>query len=159
MKQMPPINIPKIQNDIRVRHKEFIKGLGPQIQKAVADNRLLTDLISTRVYHILLCFREEGIIDEIITSNNYPKKHTLMKSGFDNYVYILTNGHMIRIEGYNMSGDDFRSDVQLPGKDHYGVDHQNYDWEKFAMELLDYIHVSIYDREDALEAKISGLIS
>jgi len=115
-------------------------------------------LISTRVYHILLCFREEGIVDEIKNANSYPNKITLKKNGFDNYVHVLTNGRTIRIEGYNFINDDFRSDIQLPGKNYYSVNDMTYDWENFSMELLDYIHTSIYDRKDALEVKIKGVL-
>jgi hypothetical protein len=156
---MSPLNIPQIQKEIKEKHKDFISKLGPQIQKVVADNRLLTDLIATRLYHILLCFREEGIIDEIQQSQGYPRKLTLSKKGFDNYVYVITNGRIIRVEGYNSVGDDFRSDVQLPGKNYHGVDHEVYNWENFSMELLDYIHSSIYDRKDALETKINGMLT
>jgi hypothetical protein len=157
MKQMPPLNIPKIQQEVRAKHEKFIKNLGPQIQKVTADNRLLTDLMATRIYHLLLCFREEGVIDEVKQSNSYPKKLTISKKGFDNYVYVITNGRTIRIEGYNFISDDFKSDVQLPGKNYHAVDDMSYDWDNFAMELLDYIHGSIYDRKEALEVKITGV--
>jgi len=122
----------------------------------VADNRLLTDLIATRLYHILICFRKEEIIDDIDQSDDYPKKLTITKKGFDNYVNVITNGRKVRVEGYNIDSDNFMSGHLLPGKDFYEVDDIEYDWENFSIELLDYIHVSIYDRKDALEATISG---
>jgi len=158
MQQMKPLNIPKIQEKIKIRHQKFIEALGPQTIKVAADNRLLTDLIATRTYHLLLCFREQGIIDDIQQSDLYPRKITISKKGFNNYVYILTNGHTIRIEGYNCDGNDFRSDVQLLGKNYYEVDNTRFDWDKFAMELLDYVHSSIYDSKDALEVKINGVL-
>jgi len=158
MNQIIPINIPKIQLEVRKRHGDFIGKYGSLIQKVVADNRLLTDLVASRLYHILLCFKEEHIVDDVKQGDGYPRKIVITKNGFDNYVNIITNGKKVRVEGYNIDNDNFMSGLQLPGQNFHGVDDVDYDWEKFSIELLDYIHASIYDRKDALEATISEVL-
>lgn len=152
------INVPKIQKEIKKRHQKFIGEFDAAIQKVVADKRLLTDVIVSRLYRIVICFQQEGIIDMVQIHDQYPKKLTLRKNGFDNYVHIITNGHMIRIEGFVCDFDDFISDMVLPGKNYRNTDEEDYNWIEFALELLDYIHLSIYGRKEALEVKINGML-
>ena len=157
MQNNPPVNVPEIHRLVSEKHIAFISDYGPEIEKAVADKRLLTDIIYSRLYRILLCFQEIGVIDDIKTSDKYPKEITLSKKGFDNYVHVLTNGHMIRFEGYAYNLNDFASDIAYPAKTYRNVDEEGYDWTNFSVELLDYIHGSIYDRKSAVNVKMSGI--
>ena len=158
MKNETPINVPEIQEKIKLKHSVFLKKFGSVIQKVAADHRLLTDTIFSRLYRIALCFQQEGVIDSIQTTEGYPKKLVLRKEGFDNYVTVTTNGHIVRIEGYVYEPNDFISDAAIPGKSYHGIFEEGYDWTGLAEDLLDYIHLSIYARKEALETKISGML-
>lgn len=157
MQNNPLIDVPKIEEIIDSKHKKFIGEFGPEIDKVVADKRLITDIIFSRIYLVLLCFQKSQVIDTIKISEGYPKEITLRKQGFDNHVHILTNGHQIRLEGYAYDSSDFNSDIAYPSKTYRKVNEEKYDWTKFAEELLDYIHASIYDRKDVVETKMSGI--
>jgi len=157
MQQDPPVDVPKIEALIFEKHKKFIDEFGPLTEKVAADKRLITDIIFSRLYRILLCFQKVGAIDDVHSCDGYPREITLRKKSFDNYVHILTNGHMIKLEGYSHNHNDFASDVAYPSKIYNNVNEENYDWTKFSEELLDYIHASIYDRKDAAETKITSM--
>jgi len=159
MKNETIINVPEIQEKIRIKHENFLSSFGGAIQKVAADNRLLTDMVFSRLYRIALCFQQEGVIDSIQTTEGYPKKLILRKEGFDNYVNITTNGHMVRIDGYVYDPNNSISDISVAGKNYRSVDEEGYNWTMFADELLDYIHLSVYARKEALETKISGIFS
>ena len=159
MKNETIINVPEIQDKIKTKHDDFLSNFDGAIQKVAADNRLLTDMIFSRLYRITLCFQQERVIDSIQAIEGYPKKLILRKEGFDNYVHITTNGHMVRIDGYIYDPNSFISDISVAGKNYQRVDEEGYDWTAFAEELLDYIHLSVYARKEALETKISGMFS
>jgi hypothetical protein len=154
----PLIDVPEIYKRITEKHEAFIKSFGPQIQKVVADHRLQTDIVLARMYRIVICFKEAGIFDDAIIRDTYPLKSiNLSKKGFDNYIILTTNGQSVMIEGFGYTLG-FGSDVTLAKKRIDGVQDEDYDWTDFAMELLDHIHMAIYERKKACETKIDSLL-
>ena len=152
------INIVDIQREIRKAHTEFMNNFGPQVEKVVADQRLMSEIIFARLYRILICFKEEGIIDDYSIVQLVPfKKLQLSKMGYNSYVYVSTNGLSIILEGYGTTSSDFTSDVTMPKKEFRGVQNKDYDWTVFSKELLDYIHSIIYERKEAAETKINTM--
>ena len=152
------INVPEIQNIIRETHKDFMERYAPQIDKVAADHKLLSDIIYTRLYRILICFKEEGVIDDIILEKQTPyKKICIKKNGYDNYVHVVTNGLSIIFEGFNASANDFFTDIMFIKKRFDDVHNDDYDWTEFSKELIDYIHNTIYFRKEAVETKIGAM--
>ena len=157
MKQETLVNVPEIQKNIKEIHEKFIKQYSPQIEKVSADNRLLADIILTRLYRVAICFKVEGVIDNIKIEEQSPcKKILLQKNGYDNYVYMVTNGKSILLEGYDRASNDFLSDMMFIKKRFDNI-HDDYDWTAFSKELLDYIHSTIYFRKEAAETKMNTM--
>lgn len=153
------LNIPEIQNYIKINHGKFIKKYGTQIEKVMADHRMLIDIISARLHRVILCFKEEGVIDEVRTSDKGPlKMMSLFKNGCSVYVDLMTNGKLVVLKSLNFNefiGSDIASDPEY----FYGVDEENYDWEKFSIRLLDYLHCKIYERKDVLDEKVREMFA
>jgi len=158
MASEPLINIVDIQKGIKKAHAVFMDNYGPQIEKVVADQRLMSEIIFARLYRILICFKEENIIDDYSIVREMPfKKLQLSKKGYNSYIYVSTNGSSIILEGYGFSLSDFTSDVTILKKKFRNVQEGTYDWTQFSKELLDYIHSVIYERKEASETKINTM--
>jgi len=153
------LNIPEIQSHIRSNHGKFIKKYGTQIEKVMADHRMLVDIISARLHRVILCFKEEGVIDEVRTSDKGPlKMMTLLKKGCSVYVDLMTNGRLVVLKSLNFNefmGSDIASDPEY----FYGVDEEDYDWAKFSVKLLDFIHCKVYERKDVLDEKVKEMFA
>ena len=151
------LDVPKIQNNIRIKHSDFIKEYASQVEKVMSDHRLISDIIISKLYRIAICFKEEHIVDEIKISDTGPaKKITLMKGGSETYVDIRTNGKAIFLDGYTYNRG-MSSDLASVSEKYYDVDSEEFDWVDFSSKLLDYIHKIIYGREEALEEKVRGI--
>jgi len=156
----PIINVPEIQNVIREKHQKFLDELGPQAEKVAADQKLKADVIMARIFRITVCFKEEDIVDSVKIVEQVPLNVVcLQKTGYDNYINVVTNGDIILLKGYGRSISDFQSDVEMPVRRFRNVQDENYDWLKFADELLDYIHIVIYERKEAAESKIENMFT
>lgn len=151
------LDIPKIQNHIREKHSEFIKQYASQVEKVMADHKLLSDIITAKLYRIAICFKEERVIDDIRIFDSGPgRKLTLLKNGSATYIDIRTNGKMIILEGYTYS-QGMSSDCSSLSEKFYNVDVSDFDWVGFSSKLLDYIHKIIYGRQEALEEKVRSI--
>jgi len=151
------LDIPKIQNYIHEKHGEFIKQYASQVEKVMADHRLLSDIITAKLYRIAICFKEEHIIDDIRIVDAGPgKKMTLLKNGSVTYINIRTNGKVVIFEGYTYN-QGMSSDFSSPTEKFYDVDSFDFDWVEFSSKLLDYIHKIIYGRQEALEEKVRSM--
>jgi hypothetical protein len=154
------LNIPQIQNDIRIKHQKFIRDFGLAAEKVMADHSLLADQIMAKLHRIVLLFREEHIIDDIKIDFSGPCKiMEISKLGNYTRVDLTTNGSVILLEGstYNMSWDK-GTDFQWPKERFLDVNNDEFDWVNFSSKLLDYIHKTIYDRKEAAEAKLEGML-
>jgi len=163
-KMKEPLNIPQIKKYIKETHTEFMKSLGPQIEKVAADHRLQADIIHARLLPIMICLKEAKVIDDFITSaEGYNKVIKLVKEGYDSYVFITTNGLEILVEGLtyvaNLAASDFLLDKKFSDKKLFStVQDDDFDWVDFSETLLDYIHSSIYERQKATEIKIGSIL-
>jgi len=152
------LNIPEIQANIRSNHGKFIKKYGMQIEKVMADHRILVDIISARLHRVILCFKEEGVIDEIRTHEGLLKTMTLLKNGCSSYIDLVTNGKVVVVKSF-ISNESFDSDFSSGPEYFYGVDKEDYDWVGFSIRLLDFIHSKVYERKDVLDEKVRSMFS
>ena len=153
------INIPEIQQEIRNKHKKFLDKFGSLPQKVAADHRLLADKILSKLFRIVVCFKEEKIIDNAkIVENGLLKKIYIKKDGYDNYIYIITNGISVALEGYNYSYNDFASDVNVLKKRFDNINDEDYNWIDFSSQLLDHIHSVIYERQESAETHLESML-
>ncbi len=151
------LDVPGIQKTVGEKHKAFLKEYGPEVEKVLADHSLFADIMLTKLYRIVLIFREEGIINDVRVSGAGPcKKLTLTKSYCNNYVSITTNGKEILMEGSAYSTEFTSDNVFLRHKIH-DANLEDFNWIKFSEELLDYIHKVIYERTSAVETKLQEL--
>jgi len=160
MSKINLIDLPIIQNQIIKKHREFLDRYSMEVDKVVADNRALTDLTFAKMHRLLVSFKEAGIVDELrVLPNKHPLQGVrIMKNALNNYIEVITNGRCIMSQGFGYTSDDFQSDSIFPRIRVDDVCNQEYDWSDFAMQLLDYIHVVIYQRKDACETKMNNVL-
>lgn len=152
------INISEIRNEITGQHSIFVKEFGTEIDKIVAEHRLLSELAATKLKYILNVFTEEKIIDKIdeISTNTEPyKKIKLSKNNCENYIYLVTNGESIILTGSNYSV--VAGVLDMPKKIFRDINEENFDWKTFAKELLSDIHSIIYERKEIGEARLKNV--
>ena len=149
---MQQVDILKIKDNISKKHNEFIQNLGCHIDRILAEHNLTMELTFTRIMFICEAFQELKIIDKIKTKKETPaRKVYLSKDGYDNYVCVSTNGDKIILDGasYLTSMNGFAQDKIILD----GANTDDFDWIKFADELLMVIHGIIYERKEAVETK------
>ena len=152
------MNVPEIRAKAREKHESFLKDYGRQVEKVTADRRLMIDTIFARIYSIVAGFKEDNIIDAYDIVEQIPlKKMCIQKNGYDSYINVVTNGEHIWLEGFDYSMHDFSSDVRLENKRFDNIYSEDFDWLVFSMELLDYIHSTIYRRKEAASVKIDNM--
>lgn len=152
------LNVPEIQKQISTKHKSFIKEYGNEIDKVMADHRLIADIILTKLYRIALIFKEERIVDEVQISDNGAIKNLLLKkNGSLSQIEIRTNGLSIALNHYSIKRNDFFNEY-ISTKSFDNVGDIDFDWIDFSKKLLDLIHSSIYNRQEVAEAKVKNTL-
>jgi len=156
MKNSEILNVPAIQKTIRDCHGKFIKNYGSAIDKVMADRKLFSDIILTKMHRIALIFREEKVIDSIdISDLGFCKKLILTKTGCNEYIEVATNGESISIKGFSYT-TGFDTDIPHPINIIRNVNSENFDWVGFSGKLLDHIHATIYERKAASVTKFNS---
>ena len=160
MSKINLIDLPIIQDQIIKKHREFLDKYSMEVDKVVADNRAITDLTFAKMHRLLVSFKEAGVVDELrVLPNKHPLQGVrIMKNALNNYIEVITNGKCIMAQGFGYVADDFQSDSIFPKIRANDVCNQEYDWSDFAMQLLDYIHIVIYQRKDACETKMNNAL-
>lgn len=151
------MDIPRIQKEVRAKQQKFSKAYGNEIDKVFADHKLATDIAVTKIHRIAIVLKEEGVIDQIIftSSNNPIAEITLRKNNMLTYVVVLTNGNQIKVQGYSYTTGDFEGDIGSSPIRFNNVDGEDFDWVRFSIDLVDYIHSTLYERKEVVETKIS----
>lgn len=158
-KKINLMDLPSIQNTIIEKHRAFLDNYSFEIDKVAADHRAFSELIFARLFRVLITFKEASIIDEVNIINKHPLQGArILKNRLNNYVEIVTNGKGIVLQGFGYVFDDFQSDITFPKVKIDDVRGEEYDWADFSMKLLDYIHVVIYQRQEACEAKLDNVL-
>jgi len=148
------INVPEIRKEIGIRHKAFVESCDLHIDKTIADKKLVVQIIAARLQRILICFKEEGIIDNVSMENDGPyRKIHISKNGFENSIVFLTDGEKIVLKGKNVLLDMDDNHV------FYDVCSINYDWKECSLEIIDYIHQLIYSRKKVLETRLNSILT
>jgi hypothetical protein len=154
-KMKEPLDIPEIKKYIKEEHEKFMDQFGPMADKVAADHRLQEEIIYARLLPILICLKQEKVIDKFVASQeNYNKRVELVKDGYNASVHITTNGLQIKLEGYVYISNLGMSDLIVEKEIISGVDSDSFDWLSFSKTLLGYIHGSIYERRKAAEVKL-----
>ena len=150
------LDIPKIQKTISKKHSDFIAEMGNMATKVNADHELIIARVASKISRILDCFIEAKAIDKFINLEEQPfKGFHLVKNGFRKSIYIWTDGKDIVIKSSDLLIKNGLNDSSLGTV--YGVDVDKYNWEEFALKLLEYIHLTIYERMETADLKIFGI--
>jgi len=153
------INAIEIRERVKYLHSEFMDKYASEIDKLIADHKLLSERVITKIKYILNIFKEQGVIDEIVDlSRDCPyKKVRLSKRGNSNYIDIITNGESIAISGFNYEAN---SGELNPFKVRFSdVNKEDFNWSTFSLVILDQIHMVIYERKRASEIKVNGVFN
>ncbi len=152
-------NIAEIRDAVKDRHQDFMKSYGGQISKVLADHALFSELALTKLKYLLNVFVEEKIIDKVeeMPQTGPYKKLRLSRDGCDNHVFITTDGNSAVVEGFNYL---IISGLQETNRSSYmGIHAEDFKWDAFSMEMLDKIHVVIYERKEAVENKLKNALN
>jgi hypothetical protein len=147
------INLPKIKKSVRKRHKDFIDRVGSLPLKLSADQFLITARLMAKVNSILTILSEEKVIDEFQNCEDCGcKGYHLSKHGLNKSVFVWTDGKEIIFRESSLS---IRHGSIEPRVEVMNVENiEKYDFEEFAEKLLTYIYETMYDRKNAISAKI-----
>jgi hypothetical protein len=149
------LNIDKIQKNIKKKHDTFIATTGDAVIKVSADIELTLARLSTKVSTILDCLIYAGVIDKYVNcEESLYKGFHLIKNGFSKSMYIWIDGRDILFKDSNLSVRYGLNDPIL--KTYLKINVDEFDWENFANELVDYIHKVIYMANEATTISIFG---
>ncbi len=156
-KTLEVLNVPAIQKEIREKHQIFIEKYSGTLEKVMADHRLFADIILAKLHRILVIFKEEKVIDDIKMIDQGPyKKIILCKNGYDTYVEMETNGKVIKLQGFTYT-TGFDSDFRHQDQIFSNANDEEFNWSNFCLELLEYIHGTIYERKEVAEQMLKGM--
>ena len=158
MSNNPIINLDTMTSNIKRKHQEFMTQFGRESDFILQDRALKIETTFTRLNYVLKAFCSAHVIDEIAYDKNVNhSKMYLHKGGFDNEVCIATNGDVIVVDGTTpLTSVGYMEVEKIKFKD---VSHNDFDWERFAEQLLSYIHSVIYERQQACEMKVWGKVN
>lgn len=159
MKENHQLDILNIKTIIRQKHKEFVEKVGSMPDIINDSNSILIFKMYAKICAILCCLKDEGVIDDFNydfwNSHGffYPKKNNYFGS-----LVIIMNGKQIIIKSSSTNRSDALENSSLNSNIIINVeDIDKYDWESFAMILLEYIHDKIYSRKDAIDMALFGI--
>ncbi len=146
------LDIPKIRKTLRKKHKTLMDKIGDTANMLSADHELVISRITSKISVILDVFIHEKIIDTVepVVDSYYTGFH-ILKNGFRKSVYIWTDGEDIFIRDSSFSIKYGSISPTLKTIKVADLDEEKF--EDFANELCDYIHITIYNSLNALDAK------
>lgn len=151
-------NIPKIENNTKEKHKQFLEKFGYLADKVEADHQLSVEKMVAKVTRILTCFCDNEIIDEVVVANKTVYKRIIIsKKGYNNHMAIWIDGKNIviqKISIFNSSNVLARDD---DAKTIFDADADDFDWESFSNDLLDYTHEIIYSKTNIIRTKMDNI--
>ena len=135
--------VPKLTSSITKKHKKFLKEVGDIPYKYSADHFLLLTQVTSKIVLVATVLKDVGVIDgfEIKNFSEY-NSIVLSKKGLDFKTEIVTDGKGICIKtaGVLIDMDGLAVYKQWFLKDKDG----EWNWDRFANELLDFIHSCMY---------------
>ena len=145
------INAPQLKKELEQKHVEFIKKVAGAANKVVADRRFYVQAAMTKITYICQMLVDIGCIDEIRSKPTHSESYShieLVKSGYIDSIYIMTDGEVIVVENSNFA---IYADFMAPYKQKFYMDKgvEGFDWEVFAHSLLSKIHECIYHRKES----------
>jgi len=161
----PKINIKEIRGIIHGTHKEFLKKIGASSEMVSFQKKVAIETVLARIELINWCFLKEEIIKLVdeFTDSQEPFGHTLSapvhrtdigRESDGPSVSIYTDGSKIVLETKvaNSAGGVYSQQFM-------NVLDDNFDWKKFSIALLDFVHVSLYYYKEAAEEKVNSVFT
>lgn len=144
----------KLLNELTEKHSEFCESLDGAFTKTKFDHYILTETVFSSLHYCLHLFVDAQVIDKIEEGSTGPYKFfTISKNNFDKRIRIYTDGNVILAKGDSFK--DLWSDISAK-KCVFEINNvEDFDWHKFSMQLLSYIHDVIYDKSAAYETKMN----
>jgi len=148
------IDYVEIENKLKTKHDEFIKSLGSFSDKTINDHFLIAETINARIFQIGTGLKRIKAIDNL----ERIEKNALVGTRLQKYkrfaIDILTDGDniVLNFEGIPQNNnlvDTLRFNNALSS---------DFDWENFAIHLLDFIHANFYERSKAAEVKVKMIL-
>ena len=160
---MKNINQVNLKKQIKEKHDFLVKRISPLGDKMEADYELSLVKSEAKVRLILDIMKELKIVDGYKPLEFYSKEmedssyraFTVYKKGYHHHiqiaitpkVVILQEGGIMIELGILASSRSIKREIDSP----------DYNWDEFAIELLQYIHDIIYRRKDSLEVCLFGV--
>ena len=145
------INAVKIREDLQKKHKDFKDRFASASSKVVADRNFYVQAAMAKISLITQILVEIGAIDEMRNKKTHSESYQhveLLKNGYIDTIYLMTDGYHIVVENSNfMTYTDMIDPDRTKWFLQDGV--ENFDWEKFSEELLDFVHRVIYHRKES----------
>lgn len=153
---VPFLDVPKIQKKLNRKHSEFMSTFGDAVVKVSADQELEVTRMTAKISRILACLVDAKAIDKFVICDESPYRgFNLIKTGWGKSVYIWVDGRDILLKDSSLSVR-FGLHASLL-KSYPKVDVDTFNWETFAVELMEYLHQVIYQSSAAFNTKVFGV--
>jgi hypothetical protein len=148
------MDLNEIRRQVVSKHNDFIKEYGLQLDKVGADHRLQTQVIMSRIASLLEPFVDTNIIDDPdFKSDGGYTQIILKKKGLFGQIHLITDGKILFVKEHNIK---IHFGLQTALAKEYNEITNEFDWTKFAVDLLDAIHNIIYGRSEAVGLRFFG---
>ncbi len=151
------VNMSEMASILKVKHQVFIKKYGVMAGKKIADRALLRDQLYSKIVLVAKAFERAGICSshqelEIRSVKDCYSRSIAIQTVAGTAVYILNGCDYIVVTDGVVSEDPFsRTLVLLSSAKHSSfmktyeeVSKSEFDWNSFAVEVLDAVHKIAY---------------
>jgi hypothetical protein len=153
----PIIDVVSITDDLLERHNEFLALASDDVtDKALHDYILHTEKTAARFLRVMMCFSNIGIIDKPVefAHPGVFKKYTLGKSGLPSVIDVTIDKSTIL-----MSFTGELESIRTSSVSFSDVCEDDFNWNEFSIDVLELIHVRVYNRKRLSEAKVDIALS
>jgi len=158
------LRFPEVKDKIASKHAEFLGKFKKAFLKKTAEQEMSRDKIYAKILLVAKLFVEARVVDETkdvdVTSSNgtYSRSIAFYSKMSPFIVYLLNDGENVIISDSVVipphAGFDERLElVSANRRAHVEVKNvlsPEFDWESFCLQLLNAIHVVIYNRSEVI---------
>lgn len=134
---------------LKEKHNAFLDRCSINSNKFDADQHLQRTRTFARIKYVLNILGSIGVVDQVKPEDTYggePHIYQLIKSEYHSSVKLSTNGTTVVLSS--------ETENELEGNIHpvskvYDVDAEDFNWDNFALHVLEYIQHVIYHSKEA----------
>lgn len=167
MKNKGPKNLLNVERSVSTAHKEFMNRFRDKASSVIGASLLKNEIVRARIVHVANALARSGAVkkydvqDIYFRGKFYVESVVLIPSIPAPNVAFINNGDSVKIisglSSFNsaffiLGGDDLELDADIISFEN--VLDEDFDWEKFSLIALDYIHQVVFRRREVVDSTI-----